>query len=212
MAGCFLHTEGIVSCNWALALESAASQLTTHGYVDLDCCLKTHCCNWVHFQSAHSEFPTQPNTNYHRQESVIILINHQKCGSRLKIHVVTYTRYPKWNKCKKWNQSWAGNHLAHVFTNISKSTLWSTLQQQSHSYAQDSARTKFSDNIQVPSGFPTNSHYFFLFPEIIFPFLHKFHRYEPKGLKNSQMWNFYDSQPISAHVRTCPLMSTHHAW
>lgn len=139
-------------------------------------------------------------------------MNRQKCGSILNVSVAANTTYPKWNKCKKWSQSWAGNHLACVFTNISKSTLWSALQQKSHSHAQDSAMTNIFWQYPKSTRFSTNSHdYFFSSSRNYFPSFEKFHRYEPKGLKLSQMCNVCDSHPISAHVRTCTLMSTRHA-
>lgn len=51
-----------------------------------------------------------------------------------------------------------------------------------------------------------------LFPEIIFPLL-QFHRCEPLSENHDfffpQMWSCCDSHPTSAHVRTCPLISTH---
>lgn len=85
----------------------------------------------------------------------------------------------------KWNQLWAGIHLARVLTHISKSILWSTLQQQSYSHAQGS--TSIFNLIHdfwlnaISISFPTKC--FLIFVEIISPLLHVFYRYEPHFLK-----------------------------
>ncbi len=104
-AGSFSHTEGIVSCNGALASGSVALQLTTHRNVGLDLCLQTHCCGWICFQSACCIFPIQPDKSNHRREPVIVFITrHINLGENpgcMELHTV---RLPCGMNAEKWNQ------------------------------------------------------------------------------------------------------------
>lgn len=131
----------------------------------------------------------------------------------MKLHTV---HFPCGISTKTWNQLWAGNHLAHVLTNISKSILWSAVQQQTHCHAQDRTRTSYltynfwQNPISIS---PSHKLPWFLFRGYFSLFcmnsIDMSHNVS-KATIFSQMQNLFDSHPTSVHVRTCPLMSTHH--